>query len=86
MLELQAQLGEHQVSKNFRFAGIRAVSSVGREHQVFGLVQRERISVYRVSRSCVDCGRWGATTTVPSNTSGPRKAFISLSWARWRRI
>src|SRR5438132_759612 len=29
-----------------------------------------RMSNYRVSRSCVDFGRWGATTTVPSNTSG----------------
>src|SRR5919109_2269715 len=49
--------------------------------------QRAALSASQASRSCSLAGAArGATTTVPSNTSGPRNAFISLSWERWRSI
>jgi integrase len=49
--------------------------------------QRAALSASQASRSCslAGAGR-GATVTLPSKTSGPRKAFISLSWERWRSI
>jgi hypothetical protein len=48
--------------------------------------QGAALSASQASRSCslAGAGR-GATVTVPSKTSGPRKAFISLSWERCRR-
>ena len=45
--------------------------------------QRSALSVSQARRSCSlvgVCRR--ATATVPSKTSGPRNAFISLSWKR----
>lgn len=45
--------------------------------------QRAALRAFQASRSCSLAGAaCGATTTVPSNTSGPRNAFISLSCER----
>jgi transposase InsO family protein len=60
-----------------------------RVDQAFGRWAHRRpgACVLQASRSCaLVFGGGDAMATAPSKTSGPRNAFISLSWNWWRRV